>query len=78
MRKNEDEPSQSVMIRAAAALQKMYSVAAIANETGIPESTLRRKLKHFETLTVGELCTLMRVCPSLTNEMIGEAVRTAR
>lgn len=78
MRKNKDEPSQLVMIRAAAALQSLHSVAAIANETGIPETTLRRKLKHFETLTVGELNALMRALPSLTNEMIGEAVRTAR
>lgn len=43
MRKNKDEPSQATMIRTAAANRNMYSVAALANETGIPETTLRRK-----------------------------------
>jgi hypothetical protein len=77
MRKNKDEPSQATMIRTAAAHRSMYSVAALANETGIPETTLRRKLKHFETLTVGELSALMRALPSITDEMMGKAVREA-
>lgn len=75
MRKNKDEPSQSVMIRAAAAIQKMYSVAAIARATGIPETTLRKKLKHFKTLSAGELSVLMRECPTITDEMMGKAIR---
>lgn len=63
------------MIRAEGAKAKMYSVAALARATGIPQTTLRKKLKRFGTMSAGELSALMRECPTITDEMMGKAIR---
>jgi DNA-binding transcriptional regulator PaaX len=63
------------MIRTEGARMKMFSVAAIARATGIPETTLRKKLKRYKTLSAGELSALMKECPTITDEMMGKAIR---
>ena len=65
------------IIRSAAAAVGLYSVCSMSRATGIPESTLRKKLKKFQLFSVGELCALMRELPTLTDEVIGQAIREA-
>ena len=65
------------IIRSAAAAVGLYSVCSISRATGIPESTLRKKLKNFQLFSVGELSALMRELPTLTDEVVGRAVREA-
>jgi hypothetical protein len=71
--KKADSPSN--IIRAAAAAVGLNSVESIAEATGIPRSTLARKLKLFSTLTAGELSALMNEFPSLTDEKMGKLIR---
>lgn len=75
MKKKPEDPNKT--IRTAGAAAGYYSVAAIARATGIPESTLRKKLGKFQLFTVGELGALMRELPTLTDEVVGRAIREA-
>jgi predicted ArsR family transcriptional regulator len=73
MRKSEESPTN--IIRTAAAAAQMYSVAAIADTIGVPQTTLRKHLKNFSMITAGELSAMMAVMPALTDEEMGKAIR---
>jgi hypothetical protein len=73
MKKIADSPDFAV--RSAAAAVGLNSVESIAEATGIPRSTLARKLKLFSTFTAGELSALMNEFPSLTDEKMGKLIR---
>lgn len=75
MIKNLNEDAPDFAVRSAAAAVGLNSVESIAEATGIPRSTLARKLKLFSTFTVGELSALMNKFPSLTDEKMGKLIR---
>lgn len=75
--KNKKTLDANDIIRSAAAAVGLYSVCSMSRATGIPESTLRKKLKKFQLFSVGELSALMREMPTLTDEVIGQAIREA-
>lgn len=75
MNKRKNDNDLGEMIRVESARAKMFSVAALARATDIPETTLRKKLKRFKTLSAGELSVVMKECPTITDEMMGKAIR---
>ncbi len=75
MAKKSEDPANT--IRAAGAAVGAYSLSDISNRTGIPKSTLCRKIKQIKTLTVGELAVLMKEFPSLSDEVVGKIIREA-
>ena len=77
MRKELMNSNAAKMIRAAGVEQGLNSLRAIAQAAGIPYSTMYKRMLHFECFSAGELNALMRVLPSINNEMMGKAIREA-
>lgn len=71
-----DSEAAKMVIRAGID-QGYRSLRQISQAAGIPYSTLYKRMLHFECCTAGELNALMKVLPSITNEMMGKAVREA-
>ena len=65
----------SAILRTAAAASQMYSVTAIADTIGVPQTTLRKHFRNFSMFTAGELSAMMAVMPALTDEEMGKAIR---
>lgn len=77
MRQDFNDSETAKMILKAGLDQGYRSLRQISQAAGIPYTTLYKRMKHFECSTAGELNALMKVLPSITNEMMGKAVREA-
>lgn len=78
MKNKKDVTSSERIIRVAGAAAGYDSMTAIAEAAGIPDSTLRKRMKNFTTFRVGELCAIMKELPELTDEAMGRAIRLAK
>lgn len=77
MARKKKSNDSALMIRSAAASVGSFTVKDIAERSGIDRTTLTRRLEHFNTFTVGELAALMKLCPTITDEDMGRAIRDA-
>ena len=78
MKNKKEEISSERIIRVAGTAAGYDSVTAIAEAAGIPDSTLRKRMKNFTTFRVGELAAIMKELPELSDEAMGRAIRLAK